>query len=383
MSQPTLALRVARFLSERDHIASVRLARCTAQLAATVADAQCMTICVIPAFRAASSLLQVVSDVLPNVDHVIVVDDFCPQECGLDVGSAFAGDPRVEVLRHQANRGVGGAMKTGIRRALQLNADIIVKIDADGQMDPAHIPELVRILKDHPRVALVKGNRFFDGSIARVMPGLRLLGNSALTLLVRMSSGYWNSIDPTNGYFAIKADRIRRMNFDDISDRYFFEISVLCSLGLRRTEIGELDMPARYGAERSSLSIGRVLASFPQQLGARLVKRLGWQYVISDMNVGSLFLIVGSLLMLLAIGLGATWWIEALRSGIPRTPGTIGLVFVPLFMGFQLLLNAVLYDVQSAPRVLKFQNAKSLGEFELANLDLSTSTAALERLPRT
>jgi dolichol-phosphate mannosyltransferase len=344
-----------------------------------------MTICVIPAFRAADTVVDVVRSALPFVDVVIVVDDFCPEECGVIVTSAFANNPNVEVLRHQANRGVGGAMKSGIRRALQLGADVVVKIDADGQMDPQQIPEMVRILADHPRLALVKGNRFFDSSVARVMPGARLLGNSALTLLVRMSSGYWNCIDPTNGYIAIRADRLRRMKLERLADRFFFEISLLCRLGMHRADIAELDIPARYNGARSNLSIGKIVAGFPGQLGSVFLRRIIWQYVVSDMNVGSLFLIAGALLLAGGAALGATSWIEALRSGIPRTPGTVGVVFVPLFMGFQLLLNAILYDVQSAPRVLKFQPSLSIAGGERSawdRIEMSAAAVVLESLPR-
>lgn len=344
-----------------------------------------MTICVIPAYRAAETVVDVVRAVLPYVDTVIVVEDCCPQECGLIVTSAFAHLPHVEVLRHQANRGVGGAMKTGIRRALQLGADIVVKIDADGQMDPQHIPEMVRILRDHPRIALVKGNRFFDSSVTGVMPGARLLGNSALTLLVRMASGYWNGIDPTNGYLAVRAERLQRMRLDRLADRYFFEISLLCRFGMRRTDVAELDMAARYNGERSSLSLGRIVASFPLQLSAVFLRRIFWQYIVADMNVGSLFLVVGTLLLAVAAALGSTWWFESMQSGIPRTPGTVGIVFVPLFMGFQLLLNAILYDVQSAPRVLKFQSSFVPGGSEPYAWDRfegSPATAVLEALPR-
>jgi len=344
-----------------------------------------VTICVIPAYRASGTIVEVVRSVLPFVDHVIVVDDCCPEKTGLAVASAFASEPNVEVMLHSANLGVGGAMKTGIRRALQLRAYVVVKIDADAQMDPQHIPEMLRILADHPRIALVKGNRFVDSSVARIMPAARLLGNSALTLLVRAASGYWNSIDPTNGYVAVRADQLRRMKVDRLADRYFFEISLLCRFGRQKAEIAEIDIPARYGGEHSSLSVGKVLLAFPGQLCAALLRRIAWQYIIADMNVGSLFLVVGSLLMAAAACLGSFWWIEALRSGIPRTPGTVGIVFVPLFMGFQLLLTAVLYDVQISPRALKFQSqsiCENGWQAVPARAERSMAATVLDSLPR-
>jgi glycosyltransferase involved in cell wall biosynthesis len=313
-----------------------------------------MIVCVIPCFRAGRSVRDVVRAALAHVDHVILVDDACPENSGRLVMLHFAGDPRVEVLRHAKNRGVGAAMKTGMARCLEIGADYVVKIDADGQMDASYIPQMLSILQANPRLAFIKGNRFGDGSIMRTMPALRLLGNSVLTLLVRITTGYWNSIDPTNGYFIVRTPSLRRLNLERLKDGFFFEISLLCALGLRRAEIAELEIPACYGAERSNLSIGRAILTFPVGLGSSFVRRVVWQYVICDMNVGSLFLIVGSVLFLSGACLGGYWWEEALRSGIARTPGTVTLALLPLIMGFQLLLNAVLYDVQSSARVLKF-----------------------------
>ncbi|MGH7757068.1 MAG: glycosyltransferase family 2 protein, partial [Vulcanimicrobiaceae bacterium] len=262
----------------------------------------------IPAYRAAEAVGDVVAGVLPFVDHVIVVDDACTQESGLLVEARFSGDPRVEVLRHQGNRGVGAAMKTGFHRALYLGADIVLKVDADGQMDPRYISQMVRILEANPRISLVKGNRFFDSAVTRLMPGLRLLGNSALTFLVRLTSGYWNGIDPTNGFFAISGRALRRIKIDRLADRYFFEISLLVELGMRRGQIAEIEMPARYDAATSSLSIGRTLVTFPGRLFSAFCRRVFWQYIVSDMNVGSLFLGIG--LPLLAFGLLAGVMLE-------------------------------------------------------------------------
>jgi glycosyltransferase involved in cell wall biosynthesis len=313
-----------------------------------------MVTCVIPAYKAAATIVDVVRGALQVCDNVIVVDDACPQNSG-DVASVeFARELRVHVIRHPQNLGVGGAMKTGLRRAVEMGADFIVKIDSDGQMDPRYVPDLVRLLELNPKIALVKGNRFIDGSIARVMPGLRLIGNSALTLLVRMTTGYWSGIDPTNGFLVMRARSLERISLDSLSDRYYFEISLLCAFGMRKVEIAEAEIPAVYNSAPSSLSIARVLLTFPFALAGSFVKRILWQYLIADMNVGSLLLLVGITLTSLSAYFGISWWHQALQSGIPTTPGSAILAFAPLMMGFQLLLNALLYDVQFASRVNKF-----------------------------
>ena len=312
-----------------------------------------MRVCIIPAFRATGSIARVVSSVLPFVDRIIVVDDGCPDGTGDVVKTAFAHNNRVEVVLASGNRGVGGAMKLGIAVALSIGATHIVKVDADDQMDPRYIFDMFRVLDANPKIALVKGNRFNDGTVVRVMPTARLVGNSVLTLLARISTGYWNGVDPTNGFFAIRASAIERINVDQLSNRYYFEISLLAALGLRRAAIAEMEMPPIYGKFPSSLSILRTIATFPFHLAASLLKRIVWQYFVADMNVGSLLMVVGALLWTFAAVLGSMWWSMALHSGVPTTPGNASIVIAPLIMGSQLFLNAILYDVQFSSRVFK------------------------------
>lgn len=315
-----------------------------------------MRVCVIPAYRATGSIVAVIASAMPFVDRIIVVDDGCPDGTGDVARAAYATDSGVEVIRASANRGVGGAMKLGIALALSAGATYVVKIDADDQMDPRYIPDLIRVLEANPKIALVKGNRFNDSSVVRVMPTVRLIGNSILTLLVRISTGYWNGVDPTNGYFAVRASAIKRINIESLANRYYFEISLLAALGLRRAPIAELEMPAIYGKFPSSLSIARTIVTFPAHLLASFLKRIAWQYFIADMNVGSLLLVVGTLLWTFAAVAGSFWWGLALRSGIPTTPGNASIVIAPLIMGSQLFINAILYDVQFSSRVFKIMS---------------------------
>ncbi len=310
-----------------------------------------MLVCVVPAYRAAASLVDVVRESLPFVDHVIVVDDGCPQDSGHLAERHFQGDGRVECLFHGSNRGVGAAMKTGMLRALELGAQFVVKLDADAQMDPKFISAMRDTLFARPHVGLVKGNRFYDSSVARAMPSLRLFGNSILTLLVRIATGLWGGTDPTNGYFMIRASSLRRVRFPSLSDRYYFEISLLAALSMRRFEIAEMEMPAIYGSHPSSLNLFRTAVEFPVRLFVTFSKRIVWQYIVSDLNVGSIMLVLGTILVLFSAVFASGAWIDTVRSGVARTPGTVTVAFVPLIMGFQLLLNALIYDVQFSPKV--------------------------------
>lgn len=312
-----------------------------------------MICCVIPAYKARATICDVVRGVLPYVDTVIVVDDACPQGSGALIESTFGMHPAVRVVKRDSNGGVGAATKVGLKEALDLQADVIIKLDADGQMDPAHIPNLVDSLEQNYNLALVKGNRFFDPLVVQRMPSNRLIGNSWLSLFVKFASGYWNILDPTNGYLAFNGNILRSISLERFADCYFFEISILCELGLKRAQIAELQMETLYGDARSSLSIPRAIFSFPPKLVRLFLRRLLLQYFLFDVNLGSLYIFFGTALTAGSVAFLLFEWIQTYVSGVPRTTGTVMLGVLPFLMGFQLLLNALLYDVQFSPRSLR------------------------------
>lgn len=306
--------------------------------------------CVIPAYRAADTVTKVVSEALRHADDVVVVDDRCPELSGKIVREAFRGTSAVHVIERDRNGGVGAAMKTGIASAIELGADVIVKIDADGQMDPAYIDTIRTIFQQDPALLCIKGNRFFNSSVLRLMPKNRLFGNAILSLLAKCASGYWNIIDPTNGYLAFNAGLLKLLDWESFADSYFFEISVLCELGLKRLPILELEMPTIYTAAPSSLSIRRVLFEFPQRLVGLTLRRLLLQYFVFDINLGTLYGSFGLLLALFGLAFGGFEWAQSIMTHTPRTTGTVMLAVLPFLMGFQLLLNALMYDVEFSKR---------------------------------
>lgn len=306
--------------------------------------------CVIPAYRARRTICDVVKNALRYSDGVIVVDDACPEKSGDIARQAFQGHPSVQVLSRERNGGVGAAMKTGLGKALELGADVIVKIDADGQMDPSYIPSIVELFENDPNLAYVKGNRFFDSRVLGKMPAIRLFGNSVLSLFAKFASGYWNILDPTNGYIAFNGRLLPGINWQNLANCYFFEISALCELGLKRATIAEMEMDTIYGQESSSLKISKTVIAFPPKLAWLSLRRLLLQYFIFDINLGSLYIFFGLLLSGFGAGFAAFEWIESAVTRVPRTTGTVMLGVLPFLMGFQLMLNALLYDVQFAAR---------------------------------
>ena len=264
----------------------------------------------IPAYRVAQHVEGVIARVPPEVGHIIVVDDASP-DLLQDVLGRLS-ESRLIVLRHEVNLGVGAAMKTGFRKALELGADIIVKIDGDGQMDPALIPEFIEPIISG-EADFTKGNRFDDLSVIRAMPFVRRAGNLALSFLVKLASGYWHAFDPTNGYVALRGVVLERISPKRLADRYFFEISLLCEAYFARAVLQDIPMKPVYADETSSLSPLSALGDFAPRLVGRSVKRIFLSYFMRDFNVVSVFLLAGVPALVFGIVWSAYHWIQSAR----------------------------------------------------------------------
>ena len=302
---------------------------------------------VIPAYKVADHIEGVISSIPENIDHIIVVDDKCPHRSGrkaetLNRKSLF-------VLYHEQNKGVGGSVITGYRKALELGCDIVIKMDGDGQMDPAYIGDLIApLLKDE--ADYVKGNRFRDFKRLKCMPQARIFGNSALSFLLKAASGYWNIMDPTNGFTAVHGRVLKELNLDKIANRYFFESDMLINLNIVGAVVKDIAIPARYGEENSSLRIDRVLMQFPLHLLKGFAKRIFLKYYVYDFNMASLYLIIGLPIFIFGVYFGISEWIESIVTGKARSAGTIMLAALPIIVSFQMLLQAISIDIQSVPK---------------------------------
>jgi glycosyltransferase involved in cell wall biosynthesis len=302
---------------------------------------------VLPCFRVADKICDVLLRIGPEVDMVFVVDDACPESSGTVVETRVR-DPRVRVLRHQANEGVGGAVLTGYAAAISAGADIIVKIDGDGQMDPALVPLFIAQLESGS-ADYAKGNRFYDLTHVRRMPFPRLVGNAVLSFMSKLSTGYWNLFDPTNGYTAISSRVAERLPHRRISKRYFFETDVLFQLNALRCVVVDVPMDAVYEDERSNLRIRKVIGEFAFKHARNLASRIFYCYFLRDFTIASLFLIAGIGLLTFGVVFGGTVWYGSYRSGTAAPLGTIMVAALPALVGFQLLLAFVTYDVASVP----------------------------------
>jgi glycosyltransferase involved in cell wall biosynthesis len=303
---------------------------------------------VVPCYRERAHVLDVLTSIGPEVSRIIVVDDACPDGTGAVVAEKAA-DPRIALVVHEKNQGVGGATLTGYRRALEDGADIIVKLDGDGQMDPALIPRLVKPIADG-EADYTKGNRFHRMDAFRGMPLLRILGNLALSFLSKMSSGYWDIFDCTNGFTAIHAKVAQLILEQPVSRRYFFESDMLFHLGLLRAVVVDMPMKARYGNEVSGVSLWKALFEFGGRHLANTVRRIFGTYFLRDLSVPSIELILGQILFLFGVIFGAVKWQQSIETGIPATAGTVVVAALPVLLGSQLLLAFLNFDVRNVPR---------------------------------
>lgn len=303
---------------------------------------------VIPAYRVRGHVLDVIDRIAEGVARIYVVDDACPEHSG-DFVQERCRDARVQVLRNPVNLGVGGAVLAGYARALADGAEVVVKVDGDGQMDPALIPRFVAPLLQG-KADYTKGNRFFDLRVMSKMPFVRLVGNAGLSFMSKLSTGYWNIFDPTNGYTAIHRRALSHMPLDRISQRYFFETDMLFRLNTLRAVVRDINMDAVYGDEKSSLRVTKVLPEFAVRHVVTFAKRIFYNYFLRDFSIASVELVSGACLLAFGVVFGASEWLQSVRTEVPSTAGTVMISALSILMGSQLLLAFLAYDISATPR---------------------------------
>jgi dolichol-phosphate mannosyltransferase len=302
---------------------------------------------IVPCYRVRDSILRVVREGLDFADVVYCVDDACPDESGRLVVSEFD-DERVKVIFAEQNGGVGSAMKAGYKAALDDGHDIMVKLDGDGQMDPSLIPRFTAPIRNG-LADYCKGNRFHELEFLQGMPALRLFGNSVLSLLTKVSSGYWKLLDPTNGYTAIHTSVLKLLPLEKIHNRYFFESDMLFRLNISRAVVRDIPMRALYGDEQSSLHIRQQVVPFFFGHIRNFFKRTFYTYFLRDFNIATLQLLAGLGFGLFGLIFGISAWSQSINTGIEASAGTVMLAGMPSIISVQFLLSFLNYDIQNVP----------------------------------
>jgi len=238
---------------------------------------------------------------------------------------------------------------TGYRTAMDAGAEIMVKIDGDGQMDPSLIEAFVMPITGG-YADYTKGNRFYSLENIHRMPAVRIFGNAVLSFMTKLSTGYWDLFDPTNGYTAIHRDAALVLSMDKISKRYFFETDMLFRLGLVRAKVVDVPMDAFYGDEVSNLKISKILGEFLGKHTKNFFKRIFYNYFLRGMSIASLELVVGLLIFVFGIAFGTYHWIESAARQVATPVGTVMISALSVLCGLQLLLAFLSFDFASVPR---------------------------------
>lgn len=301
---------------------------------------------VVPAHNEERLVGTVVSTAPDLVDHVIVVDDASTD--GTARAATAVGEKRCEVIRLEKNRGVGGAIVTGHRRAMQLGCDVSVVMAGDAQMDPDYLPALLDPIAEG-EARFTKANRFYDAKSFAGMPRHRVFGNIVLSFMTKAASGYWGLFDPQNGYTAIHRSALERLPLDSIAPRYDFENDLLIKLNILRVPARDVPIPARYGDEMSGMRLHRVAPRLMVRLGRGFWHRIWWKYVLQSFSPVALMLFAG--LGCLLFGTAVSVFVIVNTLGPPvASAGTVLLATAPILTGLHFLVSAMMLDIQEGNR---------------------------------
>jgi glycosyltransferase involved in cell wall biosynthesis len=299
---------------------------------------------VVPAHNEEKLIAETIRGIPEFVDRVYVVDDLSSD--GTVEAVRALGDPRVELIEHERNLGVGGAILTGYQRALAERLDVTAVMAADAQMDPGDLETLSGAVA-RGEVDYAKANRLFTGQAWEVIPRYRYLGNAVLSLLTKIASGYWHIADSQSGYTAISLEYLELLDLDRIYQRYGFPNDLLVHLNVWNARVRDYPSRPIYGVgERSGIRLRKVIPTISWLLVKGFFWRMRVKYVIRDFHPLVFFYALGMLATLIGLGLGiAELVLRILGNNI--TPATIVLVALLLISGSQFTLFAMWFDMES------------------------------------
>ncbi len=300
---------------------------------------------VVPAYKEEKMIAQVIKTMPAYVDFIVIVDDCSPDDTSNVAKSV--GDPRVTVIRHEVNQGVGGAIITAHTEAMRLGSDVNVVMAGDAQMDPDYLPGLLDKVTDEG-YGFAKANRFYSAESFDGMPKYRIFGNIILSFLTKAASGYWHLFDPQNGYTAIRSEILRRIPFEKVAKRYSFENDLLIHLNILQVPACDVSIPAVYGSEVSSIRLSKVVPELVSLLVGGFWRRIWYRYVLWSFSPIALLLFAGVLAVIFGMGI-AIWTITEIVQTGQSTAATVMLAALPILIGTQMLISALQLDIQESP----------------------------------
>jgi len=305
------------------------------------------TVCVvIPAHNEATQILRVLTTLPEWVDHIVVVDDASADTTAGVVTDHARQDNRVVLLRHDINQGCGGALVSGYRWAIDHHIDIAVRMDGDGQMDPADLPAMVEPVADG-FVDYTKGNRFFSGNAYRQMPRIRYLGTAFLSLLTKIVSGYWHISDFQSGYTAISNKALNTIDWDRMYKKYGQPNDLLILLNVHNFRVADVPVEPIYNVgEKSGIRIKKVVFTISWLLFKRFFWRMKEKYVIKDFHPLVFFYLLGILFGGLTAGLFARLFYVWYDTGYIPSINALAAMF-SFISASQFTLFAMWFDMEA------------------------------------
>lgn len=303
----------------------------------------------VPAFNEENFITKTLNTIPAYVDLIVVVNDNSKDKTKEKIIACAKKDKRIVLIDQKINGGIGNSAMLAHAYSALKKCDILALMAGDNQMDPRYLSMLLNeIIVNNYDYA--KGNRFFHQKDLKSMPKMRNIGNIFVTFITKFSTGYWSISDPLNGYTALRVEAFTKLNPEDIASRFDFEVSMLLELSLLNARVKDVFIPAQYGNEESDINYiidsWRVLRT----LIKGYIKRIIYKYTLFNFYPISLFYLSGYFLILIGLLFGGYVTFFSLILKHVATPATVMLSVVPFTLGFQLILQAIVLDIQNEPK---------------------------------
>jgi glycosyltransferase involved in cell wall biosynthesis len=305
------------------------------------------TLCVvIPAYNEELLIAHTINGIPDYVEVVVVVDDCSRDRTVVIVRELAEKNKKIHLIALEQNGGVGVAIRTGYAWCRDNDIDIAVVMAGDGQMDPADLPALLDpVVED--RTDYAKGNRLVTGEAWKKIPHVRYIGNSALTFLTKIASGYWHVTDSQTGYTAINKKALKMIPVEEIYPRYGMPNDLLVTLNIYNFRVSDVPVNPIYGiGEKSGIRIGRVIFSLSFLMSRLFMRRMVQKYIIRDFHPLIFFYMLGFLLFLVDLPLVFRMFYVWIDTGSIPPINALTVVFCT-FLAFQSILFAMLFDMES------------------------------------
>ncbi len=298
----------------------------------------------VPAYNEEKLIEKTITTIPKFVDYIVVINDASTDSTHEVVKHLARSNKKITIINNKRNGGIGFSLKAGLKKAVELGSDRVAVMAGDAQMDPAILDSMIDSMEER-QLDFIKANRFMHLDELKSMPSYRRFGNILVTILTKISTGYYSIFDTQNGYVVYKGEVLENLSWSLVGDRYEFENTILLALSVSNARVGDFAAPAIYGEEKSTINLFTTTPRVLSVLFSGYWKRIYYKYVLYNFHPIALFIFSGNVLILLGGVVGLILGIDKLHSGLSPTSGSVMLAVLPIILGFQLLLTALILDV--------------------------------------